>query len=163
MMTKKMEDAVNAQLQREIYSAYLYLSMSAYCESINLKGFASWLRVQAQEELQHALKFFDYLNERGARAALRAIDQPPQDFQSPREVFEQTLAHEKLITASIHRLYETALDEKDYATQNLLQWFITEQVEEEAHATEYVEKLRRIGESSSAIFWIDKELGKRGK
>jgi len=161
MISKIMQDAINAHIQVEMYSANLYLSMSAYCESINFKGFAHWMRVQSQEEMQHAMKLFDYLNDRGGRVLLGTLEQPPQDFKSPRDMFEQTLEHEKKITAKIYLLYETAMSEKDYATQSLLQWFITEQVEEEAGASEYVEKLRMIGESSNAIFMVDKELGKR--
>lgn len=162
MITKTMQDAINSQIQAEMYSANLYLAMAAYCESVNMKGFSNWLRVQSKEELEHALKLFDYLIERGGRASIGAVSQPPNEFKSARDVFEQTLAHEKEVTAKIHGLYETAIAEKDYATQTLLHWFISEQVEEEAHATEYVEKLKMIGESSNALFWIDKELGKRG-
>lgn len=162
MISKTMQDAINAHIQVEMHSASLYLSMSAYCESINFRGFAHWMRVQSHEEMQHAMKLFDYLIDRGGRVLLDGIEQPQQDFKSPRDVFEQTLEHEKKITAKIYQLYETAMSEKDYATQNLLQWFISEQVEEEARASEYVEKLRMIGESSNAIFMVDKELGKRG-
>ncbi len=161
MISKTMQDAIDVHIQVEMYSANLYLSMSAYCESINFKGFAHWLRVQSQEEMHHAMKFFDYLTDRGGRVLLGAIEQPPQEFKSPRDVFEQTLEHEKKITAKIYRLYEMAMSEKDYATQSMLQWFISEQVEEEARASEIVEKLRMIGESSNAIFMVDKEVGKR--
>jgi ferritin len=161
MISKTMQDAIDVHIQVEMYSANLYLSMSAYCESINFKGFAHWLRVQSQEEMHHAMKLFDYLTDRGGRVLLGAIEQPPQEFKSPRDVFEQTLEHEKKITAKIYRLYEMAMSEKDYATQSMLQWFISEQVEEEARASEIVEKLRMIGESSNAIFMVDKEVGKR--
>ncbi len=163
MISQSMQEALNAQIQAEIYSSHLYLSMASFCESINLRGFARWMRAQAQEELGHAMKFFDHLIERGGRAQVRAIDAPPQEWRSPREVFDQALAHEKHVTGLINQLYERAMEEKDYASQSMLQWFISEQVEEEATATEYVEKLRMIGESSNAIFFLDKELGKRGK
>jgi ferritin len=162
MITKTMQDAINSQIQTEMYSSNLYLAMSSYCESVNLKGFAHWMRIQSKEEMEHALKLFDYLIERGGRASVGAVSLPPNEFESPRDVIEQTLAHEKKITELIHCLYETAANEKDYATQTFLHWFISEQVEEEARVTEYVEKLKMIGESSNAIFWIDKELGKRG-
>jgi ferritin len=161
MIGKKMQDAMNSQLQAEMYSACLYLSMSAYCASINLKGFANWLRLQSREEQEHAMKFFNHLIDRSGKVSLGAIEQPPLEFQSPRTLFEHVLDHEKKITERIHKLYETAMSEKDYASQTFLQWFISEQVEEEARATEYVEKLKMIGESSNAIFMLDKELGKR--
>jgi len=161
MITKTMQDAINTHIQAEMYSANLYLAMSAYCESINLKGFARWMRIQSKEELEHAHKLFDYLIERGGRALVGAVAQPPDEFKSPRDVFEQTLTHEKKVTSEVHDLYAKAVNEQDYATQILLQWFISEQVEEEARVSEYVEKLKMIGESSNAIFWIDKELGKR--
>jgi ferritin len=161
MISKAMQDALNVHLKAEMYSSNLYLAMSSYCLSLNLPGFAHWMRIQSKEELIHALKFFDYLNDRGGRVQIPAVEEPPGDFKSPRGVFEETLAHEKHVTEQIHLLYEKALAEKDYATQTFLQWFISEQVEEEARVTEWVEKLRKIGESSSAIYWVDKELRKR--
>jgi ferritin len=161
MISRKMQDALNSQIREEMYSSNLYLSMAAWSEACNLKGFSHWMRIQSKEELGHALKLFDYLIERGGKAQIQAIGEPQQEFKSPREVFEQTLAHELKISKKIHELYELALEEKDYATQNLMMWYISEQVEEEAHVTEYVEKLKMIGESSNAIFWIDKELRKR--
>jgi len=161
MISKTMQDAINKHIQAEMYSANLYLAMSAYCDSVNMKGFASWMRVQYGEEMQHAFKLFDYLMERGGRALVPAIEAPPKEFKSPRNVFDLTLAHEKEISEKVNKLYELALKEKDYASQILLQWFITEQVEEEARASEWVEKMKLIGESSNAIWWIDKELRKR--
>ncbi len=163
MISKTMQDAINNQINAEMFSSNLYLSMSAFCDSANLKGMAHWLRVQAQEELGHALKFFDYMNTRDGRAMIQAVAQPAADFKSPREVFEQTLEHERKVTGLIHKLYEQAVAENDYATQLLLQWYINEQVEEEANATEIVEKFKMIGESSNAIFMLDHELGHRGK
>ena len=161
MISKAMQEAVNAHIQEEMYSSNLYLSMAAYCEYVNLKGFGHWMRVQAKEEHGHAMKLFEHLIDRGGRPQIKGIDEPPMEFKTPREVFEKTLAHEKEVTRKIHKLYETALQEKDYAAQVLLQWFISEQVEEEARATEILEKLKVLSEGSSAIYWIDKELRKR--
>lgn len=162
MISKKLQDAINNQIQAEFYSAYLYLSMSAYAESKNLAGFAHWFRLQYQEETGHALKFIAYLQERGAEVELKQIDAPPAEFGTPLELFEQTLAHEEHVTSLIHQLYEIALDGKDYAAQIFLQWFITEQVEEEASATAVVERLKIIGDKSpGSILYLDKELGKR--
>ncbi|MDH4138293.1 MAG: ferritin [Anaerolineae bacterium] len=162
MLSKTIQDAMNEQVKNELYSAYLYLSMSAYCEAANLPGFAHWMRVQAQEEVEHAMKFYHFVYERGGRVALQAIDQPPVEFQSPLHVFEQTLAHEQKVTTMIHDLYTLAVQEKDYASQAFLQWFVTEQVEEEASATQIVETLKRIGDKSHALIMLDKELGRRG-
>ncbi len=161
MISKTMQDAMNIHVAEEIYSSNLYLAMAGYSESLSLKGFAHWMRIQSKEEREHALKMLDYLADRGGRWQIKAVVEPPFEFKSPRDVFEKTLEHEKEVTAKIHKLYELALKEKDYATQNFLQWFISEQVEEESRVVEYAEKLKMIGESSNAIFWIDKELGKR--
>jgi ferritin len=160
-MTKNVQDAVNDQIQAEMYSAYLYLSMAAYAQSINLKGFARWLTLQAKEEQEHAMKFFDHLIDRGARVLLQKIQEPPQKFKSATDIFEKTLEHEKKVTGLIHKLYALAAREGDYPLQVLLQWFITEQVEEEAHAAEILEQLRMAGEKGSALLYIDKALGKR--
>ena len=162
MLSKTIQDAMNEQIKNELYSAYLYLSMSAYCEAANLPGFAHWMRVQAQEEVTHAIKFYDFICERGGRVVLQAIDQPPVEFQSPRAVFEQTLEHEQKVTAMIHDLYGLAAQEKDYASQAFLQWFVTEQVEEEGSATQIVETLKMIGDKGQALVMLDRELGKRG-
>ena len=161
MISKTMQDAMNAHIAEEVYSSNLYLAMAGYSESLNLKGFAHWMRIQSKEERDHALKILDFLVDRGGRVHIKAVAEPPLDFKSARDVFEKTLEHEKEVTAKIHKLYELALAEKDYATQNFLQWFISEQVEEESRVAEYVEKLRMIGESSNAVFWVDKELRKR--
>lgn len=162
MISQKLQDAMNSQIQAELYSAYLYLSMSAYCESKNLGGFAHWMKMQYQEETSHAMKFMDYLQERGGTVALKAIEAPPTEFGTPLEVFEQTLAHEIHVTNLINKLYESALEEKDYAAQIFLQWFINEQVEEEASATAVLERLKIIGDKSTgAILYLDKELRKR--
>jgi len=161
MLKKAVEEALNKQINAELYSAYLYLAMSAYCESVNLPGFAHWMRLQYQEEIAHAMRLFDYVNDRGGRVILEAIDQPPAEFQSPLEMMKQTLEHERKVTASINRLYELALKENDYATQNHLQWFITEQVEEEKSSADIVEQLKRIGEQSTALLMLDQQLGAR--
>ncbi len=162
MIGKKMQDAFNGQIQAELYSAYLYLSMSIYCERKNLKGFAAWLRVQYQEEMDHAFKLMAYVGERSGAVQLQAIDAPPAEFGSPVEVFEKVLAHEQHVTSLINNVYEVALTEKDFAAQIFLQWFITEQVEEEASAGEMLEKLKTAGDKGGTILYLDKEAGKRG-
>jgi ferritin len=161
MLNKNVQDAINTQIKNEIYSAYLYLSMSGYFESINLPGFAKWMRIQWQEELEHALKFFDFVNDRAGRVVLGAIDQPKSDFESPLAVFQEALAHEQKVTAMINNLYALAVKENDYPAQVLLQWYINEQVEEEKNATNIVEQLKRIGNDGSALLILDRELGAR--
>jgi len=162
MLSKKIQDALNQQINAEISSAYLYLSMSAYCAAGNRPGSAHWMRVQWQEELSHATKLFDYINDRGGRAVLKAVAQPPADFKSLRDVFQQVLDHEREVSAMIHRLYEAAVKETDYPTQIMLQWFITEQVEEEKSATEIIEQLKLIGDQGAAVIMLDRHLGMRG-
>jgi ferritin len=162
MITPKMVAELNEQIKHELYSSYLYLSMSAYCESINLKGFAHWMKLQSEEERGHAMKFYDYLLELGERVSLAALEQPPKDFGGAREIFKRVLEHERFITGRIHGLYELALQEKDYRTQLMLQWFISEQVEEEANAMEILARIEMVEEKISAVLWIDKELKKRG-
>ena len=161
MISAKLQEAINSQIQAEMYSANLYLAMSGYCMSKNLKGFANWLRVQYQEETMHALKFVDYILERGGELKLKAIDAAPADFGKPVEVFEKILDHEEHVTSLINKLYEVAVAEKDVAAQIFLQWFVTEQVEEEASASEVLEQLRMIGDEKSGIFYLDKELASR--
>jgi len=162
MISKAVEDAINEQIKKEFYSAYLYLSMSAHFEEHNLGGFAHWMRVQVKEEQAHGLKFIDYLHERGGTVKLQAIDQPPAEWQSALELFNQVLEHEQFVTASIHKLYELALEENDYATQVMLQWFITEQVEEEKNATQIIENLKLIDAHGTAVLMLDHQLSKRG-
>lgn len=161
MIPQAMQDAMNEQIKNELYSAYLYLSMAAHFESKTLAGFANWLRLQAKEELGHAMKFFDFILERGGEVNLKAIDQPPSSWTSNLEAFEQVLAHEQKVTKNIHDLYELALKEKDYPSQVMLQWFIEEQVEEEKNATEIIEKLKMIEAHGTAVLMLDHELGKR--
>ncbi len=162
MVKKIIEDAINAQIKNELYSAYFYLSMSAYCTSINMRGSAHWLRLQYNEELSHAMRLFDFLTNRGGRVALQAIDQPPQNYKSLLDVFEKVLAHEQKVTAMINELYELAVKENDYPTQIEMQWFINEQVEEESTASEIIEKLKMVGDQGPALLMIDAHLGKRG-
>ncbi|SCM80985.1 ferritin [Sporomusa sphaeroides] len=161
MISAKLQKAINNQVQAEMYSANLYLSMSGYCMSQNLKGFSNWLRVQYQEETEHALKLLDYLLERGGEVELQAIEAPPTEFGKPVEVFEKVLAHEEHVTSLIHKLYEVAVEEKDVAAQIFLQWFVTEQVEEEASAGDILAQLRMIGDKTGGIFFLDKELAAR--
>jgi len=160
-MKKKVQDAVNDQIQAELYSAYLYLSMAAYSHGQNLKGFARWLTLQAKEEQAHAMKFFDHLIERGATVELQKIQEPPTTFKSPIDIFEKTLEHEKKVTGLINKMYALAVKEEDYPLQILLQWFITEQVEEEGHASEILEQLRMVGGKGNGLMYVDRALGKR--
>jgi ferritin len=161
MLGKKMQDALNGQLNAELYSAYLYASMSAYFESVNLRGFANWMRVQAQEEVVHAYKFYNFVNERGGRVLLRAIEGPPTAWDSPFAAFEAAYGHEQKVTGLINGLVDLAVSEKDYATNNFLQWFVTEQVEEEASANEVVQKLKLVGEVTGGLFMLDREMALR--
>ena len=162
MLSKVVQDAFNEQINHELYSAYLYLSMSAHFESTSLPGFARWTRIQAEEEKGHALKLFNFVNDRGGKVLLKAIDQPPSEFGSPLQVFQAILAHEQKVTGLIHKLYETALKENDYPTQVMLGWFISEQVEEEKNATLIVEQLIMMEDHKAAIINIDHHIGKRG-
>ncbi len=161
MLNKKIQNAINRQINAEIYSAYLYLSMSAYFESISLEGFASWMRMQAQEEMVHAMKFYDYVNERGSRVTLQAIDGPPTEWDSPLAVFEHTYKHEQNVTTMINNLVDLAIEKKDHATNSFLQWFVDEQVEEEASADKVLQKLKLTGDAPGALFMIDREIGSR--
>jgi ferritin len=161
MISKTMQDSLNQQLNRELYSHYIYLAMSAHLESRYLKGMARWMRLQAEEELGHAMKFFDYLQERGATPNLTLIEQPPKEWASPLAVFEAALAHEQLITKSINTLVDVAAGEKDHATGNFLQWFVTEQVEEEANLDPIIYRLKLSGENVAALYALDRELEMR--
>jgi len=162
MISKTMLDAINEQLNKELYSSYLYLSMAGYFADNNLSGFAAWLRIQVDEERAHGMKFYDYLVDRGGRVALKAIATPHSEWKSSLEAFKEVQAHEAAVTASINALYEQALKEKDYPTQVLLQWFITEQVEEEKNAAEIVRQLELIDAHGTAVLMLDHRLGKRG-
>ena len=161
MLTKKMQEALNSQINAEYYSAYLYLSMAAYCERINLKGFGHWFRIQVQEETIHVMKFFDYVLDRGGDVALAPVEGPPSKWESPLAAFEAALAHEQYITQRIGKLVDLAIAESDHLTNALLQWFLTEQIEEEATADQIVHELKLAGNTPAALFMIDRELGAR--
>ncbi len=161
MLTKNMEEALNKQVNAELYSAYLYLSMAAYFESVDLKGCATWMYAQTQEEMVHAMKIYEYINERGGRAIMDAIDAPKNEWGSALEVFEHAYQHEQYVTSLINDLMDLSISEKDHATRIFLQWFVTEQVEEEASASGVVERLKLAGESTGGLFMVDKELGQR--
>ena len=161
MIKEKIEKALNSQLNAELYSSYLYLSMSSYFSSLNLDGFANWMRVQAQEELMHALKFYDYITERGGRALLATIEAPPAQWDSPLKAFENVYTHEQKVTGLINDLVNMAVSEKDHATTAFLQWFVTEQVEEESSADAVVQKLRLVGDQGSGLLMIDQEMSQR--
>ena len=161
VLGKAVEDAINEQIKNELFSAYQYLSMAAFCESENLPGFAHWMRAQAREETEHAMKFYDFILDRNGRVVLQGIDEPLVEFGSPLEVFEKALEHERRVTAMINDLYALAVSENDYASQTFLQWFVTEQVEEEKNTGDVVETLKMVGEKSEALFLLDRELGQR--
>ncbi len=161
MIGQKMQDAMNEQINKEFYSSYLYLSMAAHFEDKNLPGFANWMRVQAEEEREHGMKFFDFIHERGGRVCLKGIDAPKTEWTSSLEVAEEVAAHEAKVTASIYSLYELALQEKDYPAQIMLQWFINEQVEEEKNAAEIVAALKLIEDRGTAVLMLDHQLAKR--
>jgi len=161
MLGTAVEEAMNEQIKNELFSAYQYLSMAAYCESENLSGFAQWMRAQSREETEHAMKFYDFILERNGRVVLHGIDGPVVEFGSPLEVFQQALEHERKVTGMINDLYGLAARENDYASQTFLQWFVTEQVEEEKNAGDVVETLKMIGDGSEALFLLDRELGQR--
>jgi len=161
MLTPRMQDALNKQINAEMYSAYLYLAMSAHFTSTSLPGFANWMKVQAQEEMTHAMKLYDFVNERGGRVALAPIDGPPTEWKSPLATFEAVFAHEQKVTGLINGLVNLAIEEKDHASNIFLQWFVSEQVEEEASADEVVQQLRLMGDAKHGLFMIDRELGQR--
>jgi len=161
MLSKKMTDALNDQLNKEIYSAYLYMSMSAYSSYSGLKGFANWFMVQYQEEMAHAMKIYDYIDSQGQQVKLMAINQPPAEFESSLDMFEKTLKHEQFVTKSINDLVDIAISEKDHATNIFLQWFVTEQIEEEGNDNDIISRLRIVGEDGNGLLMVDKELSAR--
>jgi ferritin len=163
LISKTMQDALNAQIGVEQYSAQLYLSMSAHCEGKSFRGFAHWLRVQAGEETAHAVKLVDFLLDRGGKLELHPVAAPPHEFGGIIQVFEQTLAHEKTITAKINALFELARAEKDYASEITLNWYVTEQVEEESTVGQIVDHLNAVGDKGGGIWYLDSRMGKRGK
>lgn len=161
MSNKVLEKALNEQLNAEMYSAYLYLSMSAYFSDIGLDGFANWMRVQAKEEQFHAMKFYDYINERGGRVLLTAIEGPKTEWESPLACIEAVLEHEQHVTSLVNNLVDLAIQEKDHATNIFLQWFVTEQVEEEDSVNAVLNKLRLLNGEGNGMFILDKELSTR--
>lgn len=163
MISKKMQTALEGHVAAEIESAYLYLAMSAWCEATAFKGFGKWMRVQFEEELGHATKMLDFLLARGCKASFKPVAAPAGEFGSILQLFEKTLEHERRVTGKVHRLHEMAGSEKDTATQVFLQWFVSEQVEEEARAAEIVDKLKMVESRPGAALYLDKEYGKRAR
>lgn len=161
MLTPRMEQALNEQVNAELYSSYLYLAMAAYFSEHNLEGFTHWMNMQSQEELTHAMKFYAFINERGGRNILKTIEAPPASWDSPTAVFEAVLEHEQKVTSLINALVDLALSEKDHATNIFLQWFVTEQVEEEASVNAVLQKLKLLGGDSGGMFMVDRELANR--
>ncbi|MGI6359063.1 MAG: ferritin [Bacillota bacterium] len=161
MLTPKIEQLLNDQIQKELYSAYLYLSMSAYLEAENLKGYAHWFMVQAQEERDHALIIYNYVHQAGGRVTLQAIQQPKIEFSGLEEVLAETLAHEQMVTASIYEIVNAATAEHDHKTVKALDWFVTEQVEEEETAQDNLEQYRRFGSDPKSLYMMDKDMGAR--
>ena len=161
MIGKAMQDAMNEQINKELFSSYLYLSMAAYFEEKNLAGFAHWMRVQTDEEREHAMKFYNFILERGGKVTLKTLAAPKTEWASNLELFKEASDHEAEITESIHALYELAVKEKDYPAQVMLQWFVTEQVEEEKSTAEIVANLQLIEERGTAVLMLDHELAKR--
>lgn len=161
MINKRIEDAINAQINEELFSAYLYLSMSAYFAGKSLNGFANWMRVQASEEQFHAMKFYDYLLERGGTVELLAIDKPEKEWDSIVDIFVATYDHEQHITSKINELVSISVEEKDFASQNFLQWYVNEQVEEEATASEILEQIKFLGDNKHGILMLDREFSTR--
>lgn len=160
-ISKIIQDALNEQIKNELYSAYLYLSMSAHCESMGLPGAAHWLRLQWEEEISHAMKLYEYIHDRGGQVVLAAINQPPSEFGKLRALFEKVLEHEQKVTSMIYKLCDLAAKEKDHATQALLQWFVTEQVEEEKNASDIIATLELLGDKGGSLVMFDRQLGKR--
>jgi len=160
-ISASMQRALNEQIQKEFGASYLYLSMAAYFAEKNLNGFARWMRLQANEELEHAMRLFEYVNQRGGRVLLQAVGKPPSDFGRPRDAFGKALEHEQAVTASIHRLYALADQHSDLATMRALDWFVTEQVEEESNFSLIIRKLKRVEGDGRGLLMVDQELGQR--
>lgn len=161
MISKKMTAALNGQINKELYSSFLYLAMSAYIRRQNLNGMAQWLMLQAKEEYGHAMKIYGYLEEQGAEIELKTIDAPPADHGAPVKMFEKIFEHEQFITRSIHAIMKQAVKEDDFATQILLQWFVKEQVEEESAAADVLARLQMVGSDARGLYIVDRELGQR--
>lgn len=163
VISEKMQTALNKQVNRELYSSFLYLSMSGYFEAENLKGFAAWMKEQAKEEYAHAMKMYNYVFERGGKVELLPIEAPPKEWDSILNVFEETYKHELEVTKEIHNLVGLSKDENDYATESFLKWYVDEQVEEEDQASYIVERLKQIAGFKGGIIFLDKELGARAQ
>ena len=161
LLSEKLRAALNEQIKDELYAAYLYLAMVGYFKERNLDGFAHWYDLQRQEEIGHGLKIFEYVYDRDAKVELKPLAAPPASFKSPLDVAQQAFDHERAVTEKINDLYELALNEKDYQTQSLLQWFISEQIEEEKSALVLVERLKMVGDDAAALFILDREMGAR--
>lgn len=161
MISDKMQDALNEQVNKEFYSAYLYLAMSAYCNTIGLPGFSNWMRQQYEEEIMHVTKMYDYILDQGSQIHLKQIDEPAKEFGTPLEIFEETLKHEQFVTGCINELMGKAVDERDYATQTFLQWYVTEQIEEEANVNDILAPLRMVGDDKGGLMMIDQQLAQR--
>ena len=163
MLSKKMLDALNEQVNAEFYAAHLYLSMAAHFDGEGLPGFATWMKKQYEEEVEHAMKFYEYINDRGSKVVLKAIDQPLTEFDSPLDIFQKALEHEQKVTAMINNLVDIADEEKDRATHVFLHWFIDEQVEEEKSVSEVIDALEMVGDKGHALFMLDRQMGQRGE
>ncbi len=161
MLKEKIQQMLNHQLNTEVFSSYQYLAMAAYFESTNLSGFAKWMKVQSQEEYGHAMKFYNYLLKAMGKVSLTQIEAPKTGWHSAENVFQDAVNHEQKVTKSIYELADQAFEEKDHATNIFLQWFVTEQVEEESTATKILDRIKLIGENKSGLFYLDHELGKR--
>ncbi len=161
MLSDKMTEALNGQANRELYSSYLYLAMSAYFESVNMKGFAGWMRVQAGEELVHTMKLYDYITDAGGRARMLAVEAPQFSWASPADAFQHVYDHERVVTGLINKLVDVAIAEKDEATRSFLQWYVDEQVEEEESSDTVLKRVKAAGNDKSALEAADKELGQR--
>jgi ferritin len=161
MISEKMNDALNLQLNKELFSSYLYLSMASYFDSLNLTGMKHWMTLQAEEEYEHSMKFLDFIQKTGGRVVLDKIEKPQTEWESPKKAFEDAYAHEQFITKSINELTDLAIEERDHSTRTFLQWFIDEQVEEEANANDIVQRFNLVGESKSGLYMLDRELGGR--
>jgi len=161
MLKETMLDKLNAQFNSEVYSAYMYSSVAAYFETLSLRGFANWMEIQTQEELTHAHRLYKYIIDKGSRPRMAAVDAPPEDWSSPLDAMERVYAHECHVTEQINECVSLALAENDHSTNTMLQWFVSEQVEEEANAGDIVQKLKLIGDNSSGLFLLDSDLGKR--
>ncbi len=161
MISEKMQEALNSQVNKEFYSAYLYLAMSAYCNAIGFPGFSNWMQQQYQEESLHVTKMYNYILSQGGKIHLQQIDEPPTEYGTPLDIFEQTLAHEQFITRCINELMTLAIDEHDYATQTFLQWYVSEQVEEESTVNDILAPLRMVGKEGGGLMMIDQQLAKR--